>query len=71
MIRFSEASLEDLSKNFPQMPNRRLTMENSLDDIHEAKELFMQIKKHDPYLFEKNNQNIKNIKIIETFSSSM
>lgn len=53
MIKFSEASLEELSENFPQMPNRRLTMENSLDDIHEAKELLMQIKKQSSCVFEK------------------
>lgn len=53
MIKFSEASLGELSENFPQMPNRRLTMENSLDDIHEAKELFTQIKKHEAYILER------------------
>lgn len=46
MIRFSEASLEELSEKFPQMPNRKLTMVNSLEDIHEAQELLKQIKKH-------------------------
>lgn len=51
MIKFNEASLEDLSKNFPQMPNRRLTVENSLEDIHEAKELYMNIRKHISNLF--------------------
>lgn len=60
MIKFSEASLEELSENFPQMPNRRLTMENSLDDIHEAKELLMQIKKQSSCIFEKK----KDIRIV-------
>lgn len=45
MIKFSEASLEELSEKFPQMPNRKLTMENSLDDIHEAQEILKQIRK--------------------------
>ncbi|MEY8424458.1 hypothetical protein AALB52_17290 [Lachnospiraceae bacterium 38-14] len=57
MIKFSEASLEELSENFPQMPNRRLTMENSLDDIHEAKELLMQIKKQSSCIFEKKERH--------------
>lgn len=46
MIRFSEASLEELSEKFPQMPNRKLTMVNSLEDIQEAQELLKQIRKH-------------------------
>lgn len=45
MIRFSEASLEELSEKFPQMPNRKLTMVNSLEDIQEAQELLKQIRK--------------------------
>ncbi len=61
MIKFSEASLEELSENFPQMPNRRLTMENSLDDIHEAKELFMQIKNRGSFIFERKEKH-KNYK---------
>lgn len=59
MIKFSEASLEELSESFPQMPNRRLTMENSLDDIHEAKELLMQIKKQSSCIFEKKERHKK------------
>ena len=45
MIRFSEATVEELSKRFPQMPNRKLTMVNSLEDIHEAQELLKEIRK--------------------------
>lgn len=45
MIRFGEASLEELSEKFPQMPNRKLTMVNSLEDIQEAQELLKQIRK--------------------------
>lgn len=56
MIKFSEASLGKWAENFMQMPNRRLTMENSLEDIHEAKELFMEIKKHDSYVLERREK---------------
>lgn len=46
MIKFNEASLEELSEKFPQIPNRKLTMENSLEDIYEAQELLKQLKKY-------------------------
>ena len=45
MIRFREPSLEELSEKFPQMPNRKLTMVNSLEDMQEAQELLVQIRK--------------------------
>lgn len=55
MIRFSQATIEELSKNFPQMPNRKLTMTNSLEDIHEVQEMLKQIRKQN-YEFLKNNE---------------
>ena len=53
MIKFSEASLEELSKKFPQMPNRKLTIVNSLEDIQEAQELLKQIKKQRQNMLER------------------
>ena len=53
MNRFGEASLEELSQKFPQIPNRKLTIENGLEDIHETQELLKQIKEHTEHILKK------------------
>lgn len=54
MIKFNEASLEELSKKFPQIPNRRLMMQNGLEDIQAAKEIMNEIRKERQSMLEQS-----------------
>lgn len=46
MVKFNEKSLDELSKKFPQVPNRKLTMESNLEDLHEAQKIIKDIKRN-------------------------
>ena len=54
MIKFNEASLEELLKKFPQIPNRRVMMQNGLEDIQAAKEIMNEIRKERQSMLEQS-----------------